>query len=578
MSDQTPQPGSSDTSEVPSASNQTTPTATKPAKSPKFPWKMCIWSAILIAGFILPKVFIAEIEDASGFGLDFVGIMSLGFAALLFLSWVVWALFFSRLRWWRRIFIAALVGSFPIAFLAFFEPVGGDLNGWRLKSKREALSTKVTPAKSGARAVDLKPESAADFAGYLGPNHNGVVDDIDIDESKFEQSKVLWKKPIGEGWSAFAARNGFAVTMEQRGVEECVTCYEVESGDLRWIYTHNARHDDMMGKLGPRATPTISDGKVYACGALGNFVCLNGEDGSVLWQKDLNEILGIELEQVTEVSGDAAYREANYRLAWGRSGSPLVVDDMVVIPGGGPGTAAGDGEMHTLLAFDKMTGDLKWKGGDQMIGYATPTVMELAGRRQIVITAEALIMGFDIATGETLWSWSRPGQSNAMANTSQLTLVSPNQLLSSKGYPDGGGELLEFTNRDGKITPKSVWQIGRVLKTKLTSPLLYKGHTYALTNGFLECTRVSDGKRMWKQRGRFGHGQYLILGDKLLLHSEGATRTAKLYLIDPSPDGYKELGSFETIDGVSWNTLCLYGNKLLVRSDQEAACFELPMK
>ena len=559
-------------------SEATSPAQVVAAKPFKFPWKMCVWSVLLIAGFFLPKVFIAEIEEATGFGLDMVGITTLGLALLFFLSWIVWAVFFSRMKWWRRIFVATLVASFPIAFITFFEPVGGDLNGWRWKTKREALSTNVAPASADANAVDLKPETPGDFASYLGPNKNGVIDGVEIDASKFEQSKILWKKPIGEGWSAFAARNGFAVTMEQRGAKECVTCYEIKSGDLRWIYTHAARHDDMMGKLGPRATPTIHDGKVYACGALGNFVCLNGEDGEVIWQKDLNEILGIDLEQVTEVSGEPSYREANYRLAWGRSGSPLIVDDTVVIPGGGPASSDGvDGEMHTLLAFDKNTGELKWKGGDQMIGYATPSLVELAGRRQIVITAEKVIMGFDASSGETLWTWDRPGQANGMANTSQLTLVSPNQLLSSKGYPDGGGELLEFTNADGKITPKSVWKVARVLRTKLTSPLLFEGHTYALTNGFLECTRVKDGKRMWKQRGRFGHGQYLIVGDKLLLHSEGTTRTAKLYLIDPSPEKYKELGSFETIDGVSWNTLCLAGNKLLVRSDQEAACIELPV-
>jgi outer membrane protein assembly factor BamB len=213
-----------------------------------------------------------------------------------------------------------------------------------------------------------------------------------------------------------------------------------------------------------------------------------------------------------------------------------------------------------------------------MIGYASPSLVTLAGRRQIVITAEATIMGFDATSGETLWTWSRPGQASGMANTSQLRQVSDTELLSTKGYPDGGGQLLRFVTADnGKITPERVWQEGRVLKTKLTSAYLYDGHAYALTNGFLECTRVSDGKRQWKQRGRFGHGQMLVIGGKLLLHSEGADRTAKLYLLEASPDGYKELGSFETINGVCWNTLCLYGSKLLVRSEQEAACIELPI-
>ncbi len=545
------------------------------ARKRRFPWIMAIWSVLLIAAFILPKVFVAELEDATGNGLAFVEIGTLAIAGLFFLSWALWAGFFSGWRWWRRLLGATLAMSFPVAFLAFFEPIGGDLNGWRWKTTREAMSTEIAGG-GNATEVDLSIETDDDFAGYLGPNQNGVVDGPNIDASKFSQAKVLWKKPIGEGWSAFAARNGFAVTMEQRGDDECVTCYEIGSGDLKWIYTHKARHDDMLGKIGPRSTPTIHDGKVYICGSLGNVACLNGSDGTIVWQKSLREILGIELEEVTERGGETSYREKHYRLAWGRSASPLIVDDMVVVPGGGPRLdSGGDGEMHTLIAFDKNTGDIKWKGGDKMIGYASPQLVTLAGQRQIVITAEANIMGFEPKTGETLWTYKRAGNSSQAANTSQLTVVSDNQLLSAKGYPDGGSELLRFDTTDGK--PKSVWKQTRFLKTKLTSPLLYDGHAYALTNGFLECVRAQDGEKQWKQRGRFGHGQMLIVGDKLLLHSEGVTRIAKLYLIDPSPNGYKELGAIETINGICWNTLCLSGSKLLVRSDSEAACIELPI-
>jgi len=58
----------------------------------------------------------------------------------------------------------------------------------------------------------------------------------------------------------------------------------------------------------------------------------------------------------------------------------------------------------------------------------------------------------------------------------------------------------------------------------------------------------------------------------LLVHSEDGT----LYLVDATPAGFKEHGSVKTIEGVCWNTLCLYGKQLLVRSEREAACFELP--
>ena len=112
-----------------------------------------------------------------------------------------------------------------------------------------------------------------------------------------------------------------------------------------------------------------------------------------------------------------------------------------------------------------------------------------------------------------------------------------------------------------------------MLKTKLTSPLIHDGYAYSLSNGFMECARLSDGEQMWKRRGRFGHGQLLMVGNFILLHSE----SGELYLLEATPDEYRELGTLKTIDGVCWNTLCLTGNKLLVRSEIEAACIEIPM-
>ena len=88
----------------------------------------------------------------------------------------------------------------------------------------------------------------------------------------------------------------------------------------------------------------------------------------------------------------------------------------------------------------------------------------------------------------------------------------------------------------------------------------------------MECADLKTGRRVWKRRGRFGHGQLLLVGDKLVVHAESGV----VYLVDADPAGYNELAKFKTIDGVCWNTLCLYGDMLLVRSELQAACYELP--
>ena len=541
---------------------------------PRFPVKMTILTGLIMAAAVLAQVFVSEIEDAMNLGLDVIMVVTVFTAAGLVVLWLAWILLFSRWRWWKRLLGAALLMLVIYALIKILRPVhGGDVNVLRFEpiwAQRDEIVTTDAPMIANA---DFSVESATDFPRFLGSAQHGIVaNGLQIDSTAFAQkARIIWKQPIGAGWSGFSARNGYAVTMEQRGDQECVTCYEISTGELKWIYSHAARHKDKMGlgRIGPRSTPTIHQSRIYAVGAVGNLVCLNGSDGSVVWQQDLNTILGISLSEVEDTDGLGTQFEENTRLAWARSGAPLIVDETVVVAGGGP-----DGPKRaTLLAFDLKTGELKWKNGDAMIAYGSPVLTTVAGQRQILLTCESQAMGFHPATGEILWSHARPGESDGGANTSQISVLSDTDVMTSKGYPDGGGERIHLGQLGGKLIASSVWNSPKVLKTKLTSPIIHDGFAYSLSNGFMECARLSDGEQMWKRRGRFGHGQVLGVGNFILLHSE----SGELFLLEATPDEYRELGTLKTIDGVCWNTLCLTGNKLLIRSEIEAACVEIPM-
>lgn len=533
---------------------------------------------LLITGLVLAALIVAHfrvdlLDQKLAIGLDVLMVFTLFCVLLLLLAWVVWTLAFSRWRWFNRILVSAVLVSLPVIFFTVFRPVhGGDVNFlgfepiWRRRPSLEPPMPTVAAA-----AVDLTTESPFDFPRFLGPDQDGTVrSGVRIDAVHFADSKLLWKQPIGRGWSGFSARNGFAVTMEQREGMECVTCYSVESGELMWTYQTPTRHQDKMnlGRTGPRSTPTIADGHVYSVGALGHLACLDGSNGQAVWTVDLNSLLGISLETVAGLDGVSYTYESNTTLDWGRSGSPLVYGDLVVVPGGGPKSD----QRATLLAFDRQTGELRWRGGDEMIAYGSPVLKTVAGREQILLVAETQAMGFDPENGDVLWTFSRPGESNGAANTSQLTVVSEDRLLTTKGYPDGGGRLFEVRQDGDAFRIEQLWRNDSALKTKMMSPVVKDGYAWALSNAFLECVRLEDGHRMWKARGRFGHGQLLLVGEHLLLHSE----TGRLHLIEASPEEFREISSFPTIDGVCWNTLCLMKNRLLVRSEVEAACFELP--
>lgn len=411
------------------------------------------------------------------------------------------------------------------------------------------------------RQADLSTTTPKDFPQFLGPERSAWIKRPELARDwEAAPPQQLWKQRIGAGWSGFAAVNGFAITLEQRGGEEWVACYEVETGEHVWHHAIQARHESALGGVGPRSTPTIHDGRVYALGATGVLRCLDGS-GKVLWMDDLRKRYGITAS------------EDEQHVMFGRPASPLIVDSLVVVPGGGP-----QGKAKNLVAFDLKSGELVWEaenelpGGDaDQIAYASPALATLAERRQILIVNESTASGHDPKTGERLWSLSWPGDSGGAASVSQPVAVGDDRVLLSKAY-GGGAELIELSaNADDELAVTSIWKSTRVLQTKFSNVVIRDGHAFGLSEGILECVNLENGRRRWKS-GRYGHGQILGVGDLLLLLSE----QGELHLLELNPDKLAHLGSSPALSGKTWNNLCLYGKRLLIRNAQEAACFELP--
>ena len=477
-----------------------------------------------------------------------------------FLLWFLW--FSGHSRRVRRYVFRGVIATL-LCLAATVRPVrtSGDL----LPSFRfvwQPVGSTAPPLSafdSSPEGVDLLATTADDFPQFLGPDRNLKLSGPALDPDwESRPPKQVWRQAIGAGWSGFVTTGAFAVTMEQRDDQELVTCYQKETGKAVWAHGLDIRHATLMGGVGPRSTPTIDEGRVYALGATGVLLCLNGADGELLWKVDLPAAFGV------------APGDDSSEIAWGRANSPLVVGSLVVIPAGGPQ----DGEKHSLAAYNKEDGELVWTGGDDQVSYSSPVVYTLLGQRQIVSVNENTVSGHRIEDGSQLWSLKWPGSSSGPANTSQPMLLSDNRLLVSKGYNRGAAEIL-LTLDGGSWSADFGWESGRVLKTKLTSTIVHKSHGYGLNDGIIQCVSLKDGSLVWKG-DRLRHGQPLLVGDKLLVMSEWGD----LYLYEASPDGGKRKQPLavlkDALQGTAWNNLCLSGNRLLVRSDQEAACYELP--
>lgn len=404
-------------------------------------------------------------------------------------------------------------------------------------------------------------EESNESPQFLGPNRNGVYPSrsFAIPTSPAE-AKVLWDHGIGEGWSSFAVSGPYAITMEQREREECLTCYRLSDGELIWIHKHAGFHDNPLGGIGPRSTPTIDNDKVYATSATGFLSCVNLADGEIVWTTVLLELAG--------------WNQATFETAapWGYAGSPLLVDGLCVVPLGGP---VGGTSSASLIALDAVTGDFVWKSGDDQLSYASPTLVTLDGQRQIVSVNEKTVSGHNISDGETLWQFDWPGSTNTGANCSSAVPVGDDRLLVGKGY-GGGSALVEIKREETSWKTNDIWRSNRVLKTKFNHTCVDGNVGYAISNGSLQAVNLEDATAYWTQprRNRAGQGQVVLAGDVLVMQDE----EGDVVLVDANKDDYNERLRIPALESKTWNIPTVAGRYVLVRNDRQAICFELPEK
>jgi outer membrane protein assembly factor BamB len=265
----------------------------------------------------------------------------------------------------------------------------GSLNGgavprliWKWQTKRDRHLDRL---EGSGEEASLRGEPG-EFTQFLGPNRNGVLAGVALDPDwEAHPPRELWRREIGAGWSGFSVAAGRAVTQEQRGNEELVSCYDLGSGQPLWAHANETRFEEAMGGDGPRANPTIHRELVYAMGATGILDCLQLATGVPVWSRHI-----------------LADRSAG-NVMYGKACSPLIAGDLVIVTGGvAPGPA--------VLAFDRLTGHPVWSAGEDAASYASPVLATLAGREQIVSVNQNTVTGHDVATGAILWIWDWPAK------------------------------------------------------------------------------------------------------------------------------------------------------------------------
>jgi outer membrane protein assembly factor BamB len=428
-------------------------------------------------------------------------------------------------------------GSTPSDETRAAEPTSSTGDGARAKP-----AATVTPAdrSSTPTAGALR----AEWPGFRGADRDGSVHGVRIDTDWTRQPpRELWRRAIGPGWSSFAVAGDLVYTQEQRGEDEVVSAYKLTTGEPVWRHGDPVRFWESNGGAGPRATPTLHNGRVYTMGATGIVNALDAARGSVIW------------------SHNAATDTGKTVPEWGIASSPLVIGDVVIV------AVAGQ-----LAAYDAATGQPRWVGQAGGAGYSSPHFAQIGGVPQVLLLRGARTISVSPSDGSLLWEHSsgQPGGSIV-----QPALTADGNVLIASGDAMGGIGIrcLAIAHDSGGWKVEERWA-SRGLKPYFSDFVVHRGYAFGFDGSILASIDLIDGTRKWKG-GRYGSGQLVLLPDQdllLVVSEEG-----ELALVSATPDRFNEVARMPAIDGKTWNHPVLVGDVLLVRNGEEMAAFRLPL-
>jgi outer membrane protein assembly factor BamB len=418
---------------------------------------------------------------------------------------------------------------------------------WSSAPGADAWTTNAAaPSKTADKGAAIESAIAkAEWPGFRGADRLGHTKAPKLaTDWKSNPPKLLWKKPVGAGWSSFAVAGPFAFTQEQRGANEAVVCYDLATGDEVWVQQREARFDEQMGGPGVRATPTLADGAVFTVSPLGVLQRLKAGTGEVVWQQDFKKLSGREAPPM-----------------WGYASSPLVTGSLVITYAGGAGDKG-------VMAFDAATGQLRWSAASGPESYSSPQLSKVLGEDTVLMLTNDGLLLLDPVTGKVRlnYAWNFKGY-----RALQPTVIGDDVVLMPTPMTEGT-RAIRISKKGDQLAAEELWT-SKHMKPDFTELIAHKGYFYGIDGSMFSCVDLKTGVRTWKE-GRYGKGQSLLLdsSDQLLIAAEDG----RVVLLQADPSAHREITSFQALKGKTWNHPVLVGDKLLVRNGAEAACYALP--
>jgi outer membrane protein assembly factor BamB len=430
---------------------------------------------------------------------------------------------------------------------------------------------------------------ADDWPQWLGPSRDGVWRETGIlDKFPPGGPKIKWRTPIGGGFAGPAVAGGKVYVADRilaPGVKnpdnpfsrkenipgsERVLCLDETDGHIVWRYEYDCPYVGLSYATGPRCTPLIAGGKVYALGAVGNLVCLDAAKGTRIWSKDLLKEYGFDLP------------------GWGFAGHPLLDGDRLICLVGAKGAV--------VVAFNKDTGAEVWKNlSAKEPGYAPPMIFEQGGKRLLIVWHPESINALDPVTGKLYWSQQYGDKKSVGAGMTIPTPRLAGDLLYFSAFY-AGSVMLKLHGSD---RPEILWKAhGRdvlpeateSLHCVMSTPYIKDGYIYGADSyGEFRCLDLKTGERIWStyepitgKSTRWGNVFIVPQGDRVVLFNE----MGDLIIARLSPKGYEEISRAHILEPrtpipsqparhVIWSHPAFADRCVFARGDEEIVCVSM---
>ncbi|MGI6415353.1 MAG: PQQ-binding-like beta-propeller repeat protein [Thermoguttaceae bacterium] len=425
-----------------------------------------------------------------------------------------------------------------------------------------SLRSTIVPVLFLATSVSFADE----WPQWRGPNRDGVWRETGIVE-KFEtpEIKLKWRVPISSGYSGPTVAEGRVYVTDrltEPGEMERVHCFDWQTGKTLWTHGYDCKYGGIGYTAGPRASVLVDGGRAYSLGTAGHLFCFDAATGKVLWSHDLRETYRARVP------------------TWGIAASPVIEDDLVIVHFGG--------EDACVCAFDKVTGEQRWKALRDAASYSAPIVITQAGKRVVVCWTGNRIVGLEPAGGRLLWEYPFPWEKWPIAIATPV--LHRDLLLFSEAHQ--GTLLVRLSQTEPQVEKLWHWrkenvEDGKALHCLISTPMIDGEYIYGADGGgVLRCLRLATGEQVWEDRTAVPPNRWATI--HLVRHGERTwlfNERGELIIARLTPKGFQEISRAKLIepttdqlrrrDGVTWSHPAFAYRHVFARNDKALVCANL---